>query len=92
MKYCICCVMSGFMSYSRYNTHREALAAARERSLYTGTPWFVTAVKVDKQSTFTFFTTMLIRAYVDSNKQRFNLLLHRDRSIIQVSTNKEATP
>ena len=48
MKYCICCVMSGFMGHSRYNTHREALAAARERSLYTGTPWFVTAVKVDE--------------------------------------------
>jgi hypothetical protein len=48
MKYCIRCIMSGFRSYTMYDTNREALAAARERSLYTGTPWFVDAVRVDK--------------------------------------------
>ncbi len=46
MKYCICCIETGFVGYSRYDSHKEALAAARDRSLYTGTPWFVTAVKV----------------------------------------------
>jgi len=44
-KFVIRCV-NGFQGLGYYNTHKEALEAAINRTNYTGIPWFVDAVKV----------------------------------------------
>ena len=44
-KYAIYCV-NGFKGIGYYNTHAEALDAAKLRTNCTGIPWYVTAIKV----------------------------------------------
>lgn len=44
-KFAIFCV-NGFKGAGYYNTHAEALEAARLRTSCMGIPWYVSAVKV----------------------------------------------
>ena len=44
-KYAIYCI-NGFKGSEYYDTHGNALAAARNRTALSGIPWYVTEIKV----------------------------------------------